>query len=148
MDKIDAKILDILQKDGRISMKTLSQEISMSVPSTTERVKKLEDKKMIEGYSAIVDPSAVGRPIQAAVMIKLNYELHDKFYDYVSHVDDIIEVDEVAGQFFALMKICSPDMPRFLKVVYELRELGGTETYFTIKKVKKIPCRVPETNEE
>lgn len=71
MDSIDEKIIQILQKDGRISMQKLAKELPMSVPATCDRVRKLEDYGVIEGYSAVVDYTKVGKSINAFILCSL-----------------------------------------------------------------------------
>ena len=59
-DLTDRKIISILQKDGRITMKHLGELINMSTPSTIDRVRRLEEAGVIKGYAAVVDYIALG----------------------------------------------------------------------------------------
>jgi Lrp/AsnC family leucine-responsive transcriptional regulator len=61
----DARILDVLQRDGRRSYADLGAEVGMTGPSAHERVKKLEARGVIQGYAALVDPAAIGYDILA-----------------------------------------------------------------------------------
>lgn len=70
MDATDFKILEILQSDGRISMKKLADQINMSTPATTERVRKLEENQSIVGYKAIIRPDLVGREVSAFIQVR------------------------------------------------------------------------------
>ena len=65
MDVTDYRIIEILQKDGRISMKDLGKIVGLTSPAVSERVKRLEESGVIEGYRAIVNPDALGRVIKA-----------------------------------------------------------------------------------
>ena len=63
LDRTDLKIIDFLQKDGRLSMTELAQRIGLSATPCTERERRLEREGVITGYHARVDPRALGRPL-------------------------------------------------------------------------------------
>jgi Lrp/AsnC family transcriptional regulator, leucine-responsive regulatory protein len=67
MDTIDWSIVELLQKDGRMAIRELARQISLSAPATAERVRRLEQSGVILGYSAVVDPGAVGLGIRAII---------------------------------------------------------------------------------
>ena len=67
MDAIDWSIVELLQRDGRISVRELGRQISLSAPATAERVRRLEESGVILGYSAVIDPQAVGLGIRAII---------------------------------------------------------------------------------
>lgn len=67
MDAIDWSIVELLQQDGRISIRELARQISLSAPATAERVRRLEEAGVILGYSAVIDPHAVGLGIRAII---------------------------------------------------------------------------------
>jgi Lrp/AsnC family leucine-responsive transcriptional regulator len=69
IDPIDAKIIDILQRDGRTSYAEIGAEVGMSGPSAHERVKKLEARGILRGYMAQVDPAAVGLGVLAFMWV-------------------------------------------------------------------------------
>src|SRR3546814_19433211 len=72
LDRIDLKILDILQRDGRISITDLAERISLSATPCSERVKRLEREGVIAGYHARVNPAALGRNLLVFLEIKLS----------------------------------------------------------------------------
>src|SRR3954471_2869626 len=80
LDKTDRRILDVLQKDGRISVTDLAEQVGLSPTPCARRVKQLEAGGLIQGYAALVDPRKLGRSIQAIVQIKLE-----------QHSDEIVE---------------------------------------------------------
>ncbi|MDQ1691255.1 MAG: Lrp/AsnC family transcriptional regulator, leucine-responsive regulatory protein, partial [Pseudonocardiales bacterium] len=69
MDSVDWRILAELQADARLSQNELSRRVNLSAPSVAERVRRLSDAGVINGYSARVDPAALGRPVQAFVQL-------------------------------------------------------------------------------
>jgi Lrp/AsnC family leucine-responsive transcriptional regulator len=72
LDKMDRKILRILQEDGRISMKDLSEQVGLSITPAIERVKRMERDGVITGYHARIDPPALGAKLLVFVEITLN----------------------------------------------------------------------------
>ena len=67
MDITDYKIINILQEDGRISMKDLGKIVGLTSPAVSERVKRLEESGVIQGYKAIVNPDKLGRVIKSFI---------------------------------------------------------------------------------
>ncbi|HMR62857.1 MAG TPA: Lrp/AsnC family transcriptional regulator, partial [Anaerolineae bacterium] len=63
MDEIDRRIIELLQKDGRLSNAALAEQVGLTTSTVHERVRKLERKGIIKGYVAVVDPEALGKPI-------------------------------------------------------------------------------------
>src|SRR6202041_3686164 len=70
-DRFDAKILDALQRDGRLSVVDLAESIGLSPTPCARRIKALESEGAIEGYAAILHPSRVGLAVLAIVQVKL-----------------------------------------------------------------------------
>ncbi|GGJ16153.1 hypothetical protein GCM10008022_26720 [Paenibacillus hunanensis] len=75
MDTIDAKLLNLLQHDARMTISELSKQLALSRPSVTERLHRLQEKGIIEGFTAIVSPAAVGRSMLLMIQISdLNHQ--------------------------------------------------------------------------
>ena len=112
MDKIDQKIVDILRHNGRISNKNLSELVGLNPSSTLERVKKLEEKGIIKGYSANLDYNKMGYSTTAIIQIALekhNREIINKFIDHISSLDEVTELYHISGQYDYLLKIYVKD---------------------------------------
>ena len=149
MDSIDFQILEILQRDGRISMKKLAEQVSMSPPAVIERVRKLEENQSVVGYKAVVRPDRVGREISAFILAAVDRGQRERFYRYLRESDNVIEAHELAGRFTALLQVSCPDMEEFLKTVYELYDMGSTETYVITDLIKSgVYKRTAESRED
>ena len=83
MDNTDYKIIEILQEEGRISMKDLGKIVGLTSPAVSERVRRLEEAGVIEGYKAIVNPNALGRVIKAFVHVSLPSNKYNEFLEWV-----------------------------------------------------------------
>ncbi|MDL2235219.1 Lrp/AsnC family transcriptional regulator [Christensenellaceae bacterium OttesenSCG-928-L17] len=142
MDSTDAKILEILQEDGRISMQKLASKINMSAPSTIERVKKLEESGAILGYKAVVNPEKVGRSISAIVLVSVTIDNKQKFQEYVDNCPNVLESMEITGRFGYCLKTACKDADTFLDMTYELFAMGLTESYVIMTRpVRTFPIR-------
>lgn len=149
MDQTDYRILDILQRDGRISMRKLAKSISMSVTATIERVRKLEDNGTIVGYRVMLRPERVGREVLAFILVRVEYPKRSAFYEFVQQCNAIITVFEITGQYTHLVETSCRNMDEFQKTVYALYAMGMTETCVVLDNVKNgIFTRTSETEAE
>jgi Lrp/AsnC family leucine-responsive transcriptional regulator len=124
MDAVDARILVELQADARLSNNELSRRVNLSAPSVAERVRRLIDSGVITGYSARVDPAAVGRPVQAFVQLDCygrNCILKDPA---VLDWPEILELHRVTGDGCSLLRVAVPDMASFQDLVDRLAAYG------------------------
>tara|TARA_B100001123_G_scaffold135021_1_gene156630 strand:+ start:460 stop:921 length:462 start_codon:yes stop_codon:yes gene_type:complete len=78
IDKIDKKILDILQQDGRSSASNIANEIDISIPTVTDRIQKLKDSGIIKGIHAVLDPKPLGLDVAAIITLISESSLHYK----------------------------------------------------------------------
>lgn len=100
MDRIDRKIVELLQSDGRMSNKALADEIGLAPSTTLGRVRELERRGVIRGYGARVDVAEIGRPLQAVVFVRLgpkNDKIVNDFVDAVWAIPQTVSVFLVSG---------------------------------------------------
>ena len=107
LDRIDRKILDILQREGRLPITELAQRVGLSTSPCSERVKRLEKTGVITGYHARVSPEALGKPLLVFVEIKLSSksaDVFDKVRKELLHMPEVLECHLVSGGFDYLVK--------------------------------------------
>ncbi|MBL7013144.1 MAG: Lrp/AsnC family transcriptional regulator [Candidatus Marinimicrobia bacterium] len=149
LDQTDRKILDILQVDGRASASYIAEQISMSVPSTSERIKKLKDGGIILGYQAVIDPHSVGLDVLALITI-----ISDSSDHYIDVVDKANQTPEVVwcfsttGRGSHLMMIeteSSRSLEKLLRAIQQWPGVKRTETQIILSSYKRLaPVRIPE----
>ena len=83
MDKIDRKILSLLQENARYPLKYLAQKVFLSSPAVSTRIERLEKAGILAGYHATIDPVALGYHITAFINLTLDPKQKDEFYPYV-----------------------------------------------------------------
>jgi DNA-binding Lrp family transcriptional regulator len=121
-DKIDRKILEILQKSAKITNAQLSKEIGLSPAPTLERVKKLETMGVINSYHAKLDTSKIGLGVTTFVLVTLvghNRENIEQFIKEIDKVDEVIECHHITGAGDFILKIISKDIPAYQKLMLE-----------------------------
>lgn len=115
MDETDYKILSVLHENARIPMSELSRMIAMSQPAATERVRKLEEQGVIQGYRADLSPKKLGKLTSAFVLFKTN-QCKD-FLAFAEQAPEIIDLYRISGESNYLMKVItesSETMAQFL----------------------------------
>ncbi|MCX7091432.1 MAG: Lrp/AsnC family transcriptional regulator [Legionellales bacterium] len=101
MDRIDKKILDLLQTDGRISNQDLADQVSLSPSPCLRRVKQLEDEGYIRQYVALLDPQKIGLALTIMVSVALsNHDAHtmQDFEKMIATFPEVIQCYLIAGQ--------------------------------------------------
>ena len=144
----DARILDVLQRDGRRSYADLGAEVGMTGPSAHERVKKLEARGVIQGYAALVDPAAIGYDILAFSWITqapgtTSADLTDAF----AGIPEIEECHHITGEADYLIKVRARDtrdLERVLRRVQATPNVFQTETDVVLSSgFERRPLHVP-----
>lgn len=128
MDVTDHKIIDILQKDGRISMKDLGKIVGLTSPAVSERVKRLEESGVIQGYKAIVNPDKLGRVIKSFINIALPSKNYQDFIEYAQKDNRIVECHHITGEDCLLLKVIVKDMYDLEQVIDKIKQVGKTKT--------------------
>jgi Lrp/AsnC family leucine-responsive transcriptional regulator len=129
LDRIDARIVELLQADGRRPYAELGAEVGISGPSAHERVKKLEARGVIAGYSAVVAPEALGYPVLAFTWLTQapGTATHDLTAAFAG-IPEIEECHHIAGEADYLLKVRARDT-RHLEAV--IRRLETTPDVFS-----------------
>jgi Lrp/AsnC family transcriptional regulator, leucine-responsive regulatory protein len=106
LDDIDRKILEILQADGRTTNVELARRIGMAPSAAFERVRRLEQRGVITGYAARVNPRAVDRPLLAYVLVRSDERIGTSSSgEALARFPEVLEVHHVAGQDSYLVKV-------------------------------------------
>lgn len=137
-DLTDRKIISILQKDGRITMKHLGELINMSTPSTIDRVRRLEEAGVIKGYAAVVDYIALGYDMHIYIFVEVNQNKRPGLLEYIAKNQLIAGAHGVAGSKDMVLDVyCRTS--EFNKLVDELRSFGETESNMIMEFIKVEP---------
>ena len=116
LDRIDKKILNTLQENGRITNSKLSQIVGISAPATLERVKRLEQAGVISHFMAVVDPEKIGISITALVSIGLsldNLESVEVIKEKFSQLEEVVECYQIAGADDFILKVMARNIKAY-----------------------------------
>ncbi|MDN2663396.1 leucine-responsive transcriptional regulator Lrp [Psychromonas sp. 14N.309.X.WAT.B.A12] len=145
LDRIDRNILRELQKNGRISNVELSQKIGLSPTPCLERVKRLEKQKVIQSYTALLDPEHLGASLLVYIELTLKRsspDVFERFNEAAKQLDSILECHLVSGDFDYLLKTRVADMSAYRKVLSEtllsLPNIKSSKTYVVMEEVKYL----------
>jgi Lrp/AsnC family leucine-responsive transcriptional regulator len=126
LDEIDVTIIDILQKNGRTRRNDLAQAVNLSIPSVSERMKKLEENGIITGYTAFVDPKKVGKDITAFINVTVDSSKHyTSFIDHARSTDEVLEIHSVTGSGTHLIKIRTENTSSLEKLLSKIQAWSG-----------------------
>jgi Lrp/AsnC family leucine-responsive transcriptional regulator len=127
-DATDWRILDVLQREGRASFAELARAVSMSASAVTERVRRLEEAGVIQGYAAVVDPERLGLPILAFVRLRYPNGNYKPFHDLVAATPEILEAHHVTGDDCFVIKVTARSMRHLEEVSGRIGTLGSVTT--------------------
>ena len=141
LDDIDLKILDILQKHGRKRRNMLAEEIGLSLPSTSERLRKLEEAGFITGYAATVDHKKLGKDITAFILVSVDSSKHyQSFVEHADANDEILECHAITGDGSHLLKIRTMNTSTLEKLLAKIQSwtgVTGTRTHLVLSSSKE-----------
>ncbi len=144
LDRIDRKILDILQRQGRISMTALGEQIGLSTTPCAERVKRMERQGVITGYHARIDPKAVEKPLLVFVEITLTTksgEVFDQVRNQIANMPEVLECHLVSGSFDYLVKARLSAMTQYRdllsSILNQIPVPSQSHSYVVMEEVKE-----------
>ncbi|MFY0599767.1 MAG: Lrp/AsnC family transcriptional regulator [Cyclobacteriaceae bacterium] len=143
LDDTDKKILHILQKDGRITIKALADELGMTTTPVFERVKRLEKNGVIEKYVALLNQKQIDRKL--IVFISISIKNHTRSYletftKEMESIPEVMEVYHIAGNYDFLVKVIMKDMEAYQKFILTrlsvINNIDHVQSSFVLSKNK------------
>ena len=141
IDAIDNKILNILQLNGRTKRNHIAEEVGLSLPSVSERLKKLEETGIIKGYFAHLNKKAFGYDIMAYILVVMESSKHYKtLISKVEQIQEILECHSVLGEGSHLLKAVTKNTESLERLLGEIQSWPGvisTKTIFVLSTIKE-----------
>jgi DNA-binding Lrp family transcriptional regulator len=134
LDSVDRALIDELQKDGRLSNKALAQRVGVAPSTCLARTQRLQNAGVIRGYLAEIDPAAVGRGLQAMLMVRLTTHsrpLLGPFVEWIRRLPQTRAVHHVSGPDDFLIHVACADSDELQRLVLDLTargEVGRVQT--------------------
>ncbi len=128
MDKIDIKLIQLLQENARYPLKYLAAQVFLSSPAVSARIERLEKCGIISGYHANIDPLTLGYHITAFINLSLDPKRKPEFYPFIAACPNVLECDCVTGEFSMHIKVTFPSTIELDTFIGQLQRFGKTET--------------------
>ncbi|WP_369726291.1 Lrp/AsnC family transcriptional regulator [Bradyrhizobium sp. LLZ17] len=152
-DRIDARILGIVQKNNRLTSEVIGEMVGLSATACQRRLKRLRSERIIEADVSILSAKAVGRPIQMLVMVTLERErsdIIDKFKKAVKSSPEVVNGFYVTGDADFVLYISARTMEDYeqftRRFFYENSDIKGFKTMVVMDRVKAgfaVPVEIP-----
>lgn len=141
VNDLDIKILNILQENGRTKRSEIAEKIGMSIPSVSERMNKLEEKGIIQGYYARLDKKFFNYDIMAFIMVRSESSKHYKGLTQKAEKNPyILECHSILGEGSHLLKAVVKNTDALEKLLSEIQSWPGvlsTQTNFVLSTSKE-----------
>ena len=151
LDRTDLRILEQLQRDGRLSHVELAERVGLSPTPCTRRVRRLEQAGIIQGYAAILDPKRVGQNVAAYIQIKLERHTDDvieQFRRTLEERPEVVAAHAMTGEMDFLLQVVVPDLDALGQfTLHQLLKLPGVRdvrsslVLETLKSSARVPIR-------
>jgi Lrp/AsnC family leucine-responsive transcriptional regulator len=140
-DPVNLRILSELQHDPRLTMSELGRRVGLSAPAVTERVRRLEETGVIQGYRLELNPAALGLPLAAYIRIRPNPGQLPKIADLAQQIPEIAECHRVTGEDCFILKVYLPGIDQLDRVLDIFLSYGTTTT--SLIQSTPVPLRPP-----
>ncbi len=128
LDSVGSKILEILQAEGRVSYNDLATRVGLSSPAVAERIKRMEEQGIIQGFKAVVNYAEIGYGITVFVRVVIAANKVPELEALAQRIPEIIETHHVTGTDGMILKIISGSMERLEEILREVAAHGTTNT--------------------
>jgi Lrp/AsnC family transcriptional regulator, leucine-responsive regulatory protein len=145
IDAIDWKIIKEMQINARITFAELGRRVGLTTPAVIERVRKLEDAKIITGYRAVVDPSKVGFPVTAFIRMSISGIDYSHIIEVAEKSSEVLECHRGTGGDSFILKVAVSDVEHLQNLIDRLTPYGITTTSIVLSSpVKNRVIEPPE----
>lgn len=154
LDRTDLRILAILQSDGRITNADLADKVNLSPSACLRRLQRLEAEGIVTGYSAQVDPQAVGLGLEAFVRVQLTKHESaavERFVERVNGWDEVVACYALTGDMDYLLHVYVADLQDFSRFLLDrllnaagVADVNSSFVLRTVKRSAALPLNLPE----
>ena len=143
VDSINSKILKCLQQNARLSNAEIGRQVGISSPAVSERIKKMEDLGIIEGYKTIVSPFEIGYQLKAIITLRAFMGKLKPFLDKVKTYDEVINCYRITGDENIVMEVVLKNQKHLEAFIDQLISYGESKTQIVLSGVVKQKEVIP-----
>jgi len=137
IDSLNWKILKCLQQNSRMSNVEIGKRVGMSSPAVSERIKKMEDAEIIQGYTTFVSPFEVGYQLKALITLRAFMGMLKPFLEKVKTYDEVINCYRITGNENIVMEVVLKNQKHLEVFIDQLISYGETKTQIVLSHVVK-----------
>jgi Lrp/AsnC family transcriptional regulator, leucine-responsive regulatory protein len=141
IDDIDARILTLLQEDGRAKRNRIAEAVGLSLPAVSERMRKLEERGIITAYTVRLDARRLGFDVTAFIRVVIaGSEYYDAFIRAVTRMPEVLEIHSVTGEGSHLLKVRVRNtgaLEQLLAALQRQSGVRGTQTSIVLSSIKE-----------
>ena len=142
IDNTDKQILDILQSDGRVSASNIAAELNISIPTVTDRIKKLQDSGVIKGIHAVLDPKPLGLDVAAMISLISESSIHYKeVTEAAEEAPEVLQCFSTTGKGSHMLFVVTRNSSTLEELLRRIQSWPGvirTETQIILSDYKMI----------
>lgn len=127
-DALDQKILALLQENGRITVKEIAAQISLTAPAVSERMRKLETEGIIQKYNVVLDPDKMGRSIHALISVSVPPKDRQEFLAMIDREEAVVLCHHVTGPYSYIVRANLKAMSDLEDLITHFQKYGETNT--------------------
>lgn len=128
LDDVGWQILQLLQHDARMSYREIGDNVGLTPPAVTERIRRMEEAGIINGYYADVNLDKTGRSVMAFVHLTNNAEQSMRFREVVDDIPEILECHCITGSESYILKVAVTNVPHLEAFLLDIKEYGEVRT--------------------
>lgn len=133
LDRLDIAILEALQENARTPLSEVGRRVGLSQPATSERVRRLEDRGILAGYTARLDAAALGLGMMAIIRLKTTHEHIKPALKAFAEMPHVIEVHRLTGEDCFLLKVLVPTPGQLETIVDTIARFGAVTTSLVLR---------------
>ena len=141
IDEIDVKILTLLQNNGRMKRNQIAEVVGLSVPSVSERMRKLEDRGVIAQYHAVLNPKRIHIDITAFIRVMVDGSTYyPAFVEHATALEEVLEVHSITGDGSHILKIRTRNtttLEQLLSTIQAIPGVHGSSTSIVLSTFKE-----------
>lgn len=135
-DELDWKIVELLQENSRLSYASIGRNIGLSASAVAERIQRLEEEEIIQGYSVVINPKKLGLTLSAYISIGIHtMSFHTFINETIKHFPEIVQCSRVTGNDCLMMKCHLKDSTHLENLIDRLSRYGSPTTLVVLSDV-------------
>ncbi len=128
MDTLDKQILALLEQNARMSVKEIAAGVALTPPAVSQRIRRLEQEGILQGYTTVIDLAKAGRSIRALISLSVPPAAREDFLHLVAQQPSVLQCHHVTGDYSYILSVATRDMDSLERLINRFQKIGQTST--------------------